>query len=86
MTLSESRWQRIRREGWLRCVLVRGALVWGVTFALAFAVVEVMTGRASDFWRAVPDNLPLGFVAGAFYGWGQWGYSQLQSLKEKQEE
>ncbi|XZG70262.1 hypothetical protein ACTSKR_16680 [Chitinibacteraceae bacterium HSL-7] len=81
-----TRWQRIRQEGWLRCVVWRGALGWGLMFSLAYATVELLTGRSAEFLPVALDALPLGLAGGAFYGWGQWGYCQLQVLKDQHDQ
>ncbi|GAA5786950.1 hypothetical protein GCM10007860_27030 [Chitiniphilus shinanonensis] len=77
------RWARVRAKGWRHAFFWRGTVVWGVSFAVLFSAVESMTGRAPDYFLAVLDNLPFGFVAGTVYGMALWGYAQLQYVKQK---
>ncbi|KAF0812278.1 hypothetical protein IGB42_03268 [Andreprevotia sp. IGB-42] len=77
------RWQRIGRAGFWRCLLVRGALGWGLPFCLLYGAVPVMLNDPGPYWQHVLAGWPLGLAAGLFYGLGLWGYAQLQLVRAR---
>lgn len=79
----EPEWQRVLARGFWRTVLQKGSLGWGIPFAALFAAIQQIAGHAPEFLPAMLNALPLGFVAGAAYGWAIWGYACIQSVKAR---
>ncbi|BCL76971.1 hypothetical protein JHS3_27070 [Jeongeupia sp. HS-3] len=77
------RWQRIRAGGFWRCLLLRGALGWGLPFCVLWALIAQMLGL-SPMRAALFEALPLGLAAGLVWGFACWGFTLLQLMKSKE--
>ncbi|WP_432722853.1 hypothetical protein R0381_001439 [Jeongeupia wiesaeckerbachi] len=83
MNDDRQRWERIRAGGFWRCLLLRGALGWGLPFCALWSVIAEMLGVAT-MRTALIEALPLGLVAGLVWGFACWGYMRLQLMKSKE--
>lgn len=74
--------ERIRRAGFIRFVLVRGVLFWGVPFGIVmcililsnFAVPEGIEPPPDLQTKAIPVILAASLIGGALYGTFMWTY------------
>ncbi len=74
MTMTETPTARSRapRGIWHRALL-RGALAWGVPFAVLYSVVVTFfEGDWVHFWRLLGTMLVVGPAVGLFFGLGLW--------------
>ena len=78
-----ARWQRVIAGGFWRCLLLRGAIGWGLPFCLLYGALPIMLNDPGSYWQHVLSAWPLGLGAGLVYGLGFWGYAQLQVVRSR---
>ena len=72
------KWEKTRKIGFLRYVLVYGVLFWGGLSGVLFSVMKVLTEPSIAFLSSVTYALPIFMVGGIFFGASMWRVREWQ--------
>jgi hypothetical protein len=64
-------------------ILVKGCLFWGVPCTAILTALWYYSGTYS-IHEGVLSAAPMSMLAGGIYGLGQWGFTLLQAVKNRQ--
>ena len=68
-----AKWEGIRKQGFIRFVLVHGVIGWGIVTGILFACLMWLFADA-DFGRLLPLAMPLFALGGVLWGAGMWWF------------
>jgi len=67
-----TKWQQIRKQGFVRFVIIRGVLGWGIVTAILYSLL-MWVFSDTDMSRLLPISLVIfpigGLLGGAFIWW-----------------
>jgi hypothetical protein len=77
-----SRWEKMRKKGFLRFVLVNGVLYWGVLTGLFFAIaMSAIDSQRDPFLRTLCLSLVAFPIGGVFWGLFVWFWTERKYLR-----
>lgn len=77
-TPARHKWEKTRKIGVLRYVLVYGVLFWGGLSGVLFSLMKVLTKPSVAFLSTVTYALPIFMVGGIVFGAFMWRVTEWQ--------
>ncbi len=69
-----TKWQQIHKQGFVRFVLIRGVLGWGIVTAILYSLL-MWVFSDSDMSRLLPISLVIFPIGGLLWGAFIWWFS-----------
>ena len=77
-----SKWEKIREKGFLRFVLLRGVLGWGLCTAVLYSLIMWLISDVDIRWL-LPLALFLFLIAGVLWGGFMWWFIERKNKQNR---